>query len=559
MQFFIRKFINNKLVLISLLVFSCLYLIQSTYYLPRYLNHIDDSLVPLVYQEKKIEERIDKCIQIFEKNTLASYQKIIAGVCEFVTRYLSIPLSTTYPPSQFVISSIIIEGMGTNNLDLGEKLTITRSVSFLFLIAGAVIYGVTLVVFSRAENSSKLALFGLALILVLMPLQNRFYSYQSGPYAASYFSVGILFLSYYYFKYKGDLTFLRIVGFSIVSAFAISFSYMTALVVVPLAILLIKRRNDESLIDSLKKYGVFFASSALFSFMYLPFLIRSLISFESPGVTWNKGIDNIFFFSFNSEQGVIDNFLHFLNVSIVNLPYVLGTLSSFFESTKEVYYIIGLLILSVTFWLVLRANDQISKEIRFVLIFLTFEVILLQFFGLITLSPTRHMMFYVATILMAVLIMMSRKEIFNSLKTFYLFILISIVSMGLYSDVLSKRQSNYEEVKKILLNHSGDLPVLMDRKYIFPKLRKNLLKNTFYHKENYCPGDAFPESLFLITSHREKKGGIIRICADTDFLLIQDLSIQYSYKSISQVGLSNQIYNSHNELNLYKLTLKGSE
>ena len=298
----------------------------------------------------------------------------------------------TYAPFQFLITQALLNpGKAYTYEDIKY---LGRLPSFFFFIFGLGVFYCLLK--SKFQGIKEVNYLPLALTLLLtFSLEQRIMASQMESYAIGILANAIALWGILSLRDIGQISYLKILSLSLVLALAISMQYQSILLVVAglMALSVCQMHRSWHWVK-----GFIFSIVAVILFAYM--FIGDISRLSNRGVSWNKGIDEIFlvhgdtFFQRLSSLVALVFWQTPYNVYSITSPLELSaTYANIFGFFVTMFCILGI------WYLYVNRNDDSKK---FILILgLVYLGIFLSFIfvGKLTYSPTRHLLFYLPLVI----------------------------------------------------------------------------------------------------------------------------------------------------------------
>jgi len=298
----------------------------------------------------------------------------------------------TYAPFQFWITQALINPVQDYTYENIKYLG--RLPSFFFFILGLGMFYCLLK--SKIHGIKEVSHLPLALtLLAAFSLEQRIMASQMHSYSIGLLANAIALWGILSLRDLAQLHYIKILCFSLVLAIAISMQYQSILLVTAGLITLSVCQVKWSW-RWIKSY--FFCIGTLILLAYG--FIGDISHLSGRGVSWNKGINEIFLVHGDSFFQRLDSLASLL---FWQTPYNFYSITSAIELRSIYADISGLVVLILCFLgLVHLYQNRRDDFIKFLLIFsIVYYGVFLSFifFGKLTFSPTRHLLFYLPMVI----------------------------------------------------------------------------------------------------------------------------------------------------------------
>mgnify|MGYP000078829225 CR=1 FL=1 len=408
---------------------------------------------------------------------------------DFIERTFMFPLyiaySWTYAPGQYLFYPLILSDQD----EYSDILFKGRLVSAIFSIFALFIQCFNLYLI----DNKKLQWSTIVLMLIpIFSMNTILYAHHMSPYSAYMFSTSLgLLLLYLY-----NLNYIKLRSLVVCFSLMLYFSYLVVLFAIPILLLYVFKKKNISL-HELKGDLISVCIGLIISFPAIIMMKRAARDTISHDIIYNNFSDN--FIGYSNE--------------------LYRSINSIIYGIIRVDYLILLLIIFMLVSVFFNYKSNPYRNIYFISVSLIFiQWILLQFFKIIPLEATRHMLIILPVII--VLFHFLLKDIINSNNQFLTMIavVLSIFSATSYAiPLIDSKATNFDykfiskfEEDTILLYRStlGPLSYFSSSKSVY-----NIDMNSFVNNHEKI---IFPDKMLLISQHSK----------------INDESLLSNYKSL---------------------------
>lgn len=418
------------------------------------------------YYETKINELTFNNSSKKLKNRIAlelkDNQNLLIKILKF-NDFLKLSGGSTISPMMFYVGYFLISGEENDYENLISKL---KKISIIYYILSFILF---YKLFDKNDFFNNKLSFIFFLIITVFSFENILFSRQFFNYSYSIVILPILYLNIY----KTGIKKIVVNYFSLL--FCILTSYQTFFLLPAYFI----AKFYKIYCDKEKKISLFveFTLTLLTVLLFYYFFLRD--GTQNLGTNWNSGYHNEFIFSHDKFK---DNFIYLFSFFFQNFFINIGNLTSFFE-TNNSFFIISSTLFSLLFvvgFFILLKSQKINLDFK-IFIFFNFAVfIIFIIFGLLSFSPTRHLIFYLPSVAIVISLGLSHLYVFNTfgVKTLIIFVLL-VCSITFFSaNQMKYRKNPYNEnillkileknnIEKIIVD-SGHGPI-----YFSKKIREN--------------------------------------------------------------------------------------
>ena len=197
---------------------------------------------------------------------------------------------------------------------------------------------------------------------------------------------------------------------------------------------------------------------------------------SSLGTNWNSGLNNEFLFIFNNFK---ENYIYIISFLLNNSFVVIGNATSFFENDsifflpQNILFFLSFLIGAYIFF----KSKNVEIEYKIFTFFLLGTFLFFVLVGMLTFSPTRHIIFYLPII--ALLISFIFEKLFKNKKINFNFLVFSTILITMISNssffLIKNRIEIYDEdnfikildqnkIEKIIILNSCTSPIFFSKK-----------------------------------------------------------------------------------------------
>ena len=419
------------------------------------------------YYETKINELTFDNSSKKLKNKIAfelkDKQHLLTNILKF-NDFLKLSGGSTISPMMFYVGYFIISGEESNYQDLISKL---RKISIIYYIFSIILFYRLFSINNFFDNKLSFIIF---LIVTVFSFENIIFNRQFFNYSYSIIILPILFLNVYCIDKKKIILNYSSILFCILTSYQ-TFFLLPSYFITKFYIIYLKKKNFYSLF-------IEFFLTVLTIFLIHYFFLK--LDTTNLAMNWSSGYLNEFAFSYDKFK---NNFIYFFSFFFKNFFINIGTLTSFFE-INDLFFIINSCLFSLLFivgFFFLLTSQKVNLEFK-IFIFLNFATFMVFIIlGLISFSPTRHLIFYLPSVAIVISLCIVHAFIRNTFNINTLLIFITLVfSITFFSaKQIQSRKSPYDEkfflnilrknnIEKIFINNSCASPI-----YFSKEIREN--------------------------------------------------------------------------------------
>jgi hypothetical protein len=391
----ISKFIFGILIALSLL--------QTNDLMKSHFTHVDDLGVAytLLNQHKNTDQmcnlRFDAAKQRWYSGIAPLKELVCADINSFVDRIKAVPKSWTYAPFQFWFSQAILSPVKSFTYE--QVKFYGRLPSFLFFIFGLICFHQLLI--RKVQGFSSTSLIPIILTAVaVFSLEQRIMASQMHSYAIGLLSFSICLWALFEIIDLQAISYKRLFFASAIFAISISMQYQAVLLVaaglISIGVALAYKSYQGGIVRArILKYLSLLLATPIFAYL----LVGNILGMSQRGVSWNAGPSGEFKVS---GDGFFDRTVSLIRLIINESAYNAYSIASAYELNELHASIFGLAILFVCLLGLYFLVKNSSKQNKFFLLFSASYVLILIGFvhtGLLTFSPTRHLLYHLPLML----------------------------------------------------------------------------------------------------------------------------------------------------------------
>lgn len=416
-------------------------------------NYYQKKFINIISSENKNNFKY-KLISHFKNN-----EEILVDIFKF-NDFIKLSGGSTISPLMFYLGYFLISGEEVNYEKVISKLRKISIIYFLFCVY------LFFLIFKKNNFFDQKLIFLLFLTIIVFSAENIIFSRQFFNYSYSIIIIPILILN---LKRNCSKNFL--LNYSSI-LFCIFTSYQTffGLPAYFISKFYIVKKNNKNY--SPLFFELFLVTVTVIIF-YLVFLKNNT---SSLGANWNSGLNNEFLFLFNNFK---ENYIYIISFLFKNSFVVIGNATSFFENDsifflpQNILFFLCFLIGAYIFF----KSKNVKIEYKIFTFFLLGTFLFFVIVGMLTFSPTRHIIFYLPII--ALLISFIFEKLLKNKKINFNFlvfstILIIIISNSLFF-LIKNRVELYDEdnfikileqnkIEKIIILNSCTSPLFFSKK-----------------------------------------------------------------------------------------------
>ncbi len=419
-QCILKKWSIRRLSGLIMLSFLCIFIVlsnlQTISIYDKYFTHYDDIGVAAWLYPDDIEiqnRRAQKCKNglnsVANKIESEKVSYIANNVCKYVSDYwrtVMIPLGWTYAPMQFIFTQHLVNENKINSYQ--EVKTAGRFPSIAFLFVGFIsLFFLVRTYIPKLRTTFFFPLFSIA--IVTLSLEQKIYASQMENYAVGVLSnVLILYALISLNTYFKEINNKSLIYYSLVISLGISMTYQGIFLFIAgmFALFLNYFMANNINIAFFKRMLIFLSLSIFFGLItYLTFFLDVLLNRHhggpQAGLGWNRGLEG----EFHVEPSLtfIQKIYEFIELLFNETLYVIYSVTSGVEvASFWMISIIGLiyfvLIVSGFHFIFKRSSSNFFSYISLLIIVYISLILLLVFQGMLTFSPTRHIIYYLVPI-----------------------------------------------------------------------------------------------------------------------------------------------------------------